>query len=143
MVTLEPASLAEVRACWGWVEQKLLAVILACEADFVPADVYREISSGSVFLYWVNSWCVREGVIIFSQHQDKYSLRTILGVDMLSVRAGSVDLPELGSEIEKLAVDVGADRIEWFSPRPGWTGLLGKIGYKADSMIFTREVGRG
>jgi len=144
MVLLIPASIPELRANWQFFVTGVGEVIDKCNADFHPADVYRELTTGGVHLYWVEvpeGDCV--GFTVLSDYTDRYSQKRVLNMDMTYLIPLSDVLLELRDAVDALASELEYDRIEWFSPRLGWDRQMEKIGFRSDSKLFVREVQHG
>jgi hypothetical protein len=143
MVSLHPASLSEIRDNWQFFVTGVGEVIDKCQADFHPADVYREVTSGGAHLYWIEDEGETVGFTVLTEYIDRYSRKSVLSLDMTYLIPNVAQLEELGDAVLELASELGKDRIEWFSPRVGWTRVMDRLGYQSDSMLFSREVSCG
>ena len=143
MVTIQPATLQEIRDAWPFFLNGVAEVVDKCKADFHPADVYHEIASGNAFLYWVEQDGEAVGFTVISEYKDRYSQIRTLSLDMTYLEPHSDALFDLRECVDDLARQVGITRIEWFSPRVGWDRVMESLGYTSDSKLFVREVPRG
>lgn len=144
MVTLRPAPAHEIRASWPFFVTGIGEVIDRCGLDFHPADVYREITAGNgPVLFWIEKNGEAVGMTVICQEKDRYTERQSLLLDMTYLSPYADCLEELRDAVDELAREVGADYIEWFSPREGWDRVMDRIGYKSSYKAFTREVAHG
>lgn len=143
---LIPMDIRDFRDNWEEIRGHLAAIIHRCKADFLPEDVYREVTTGRVYPYAIYSGkaaLTMIGFTIMSEHTDKYSGAKILSLDMTYIEPNTPYLPAVADALRNFAAEHEKDRIEWFSPRRGWDHKLTEIGFKSDSMLFVTEVPHG
>lgn len=140
MLELRPLSLDEVREHWDWLDEKLWIVVRKASLDFIPADVFREVSNGDSFLYLVVQDETTVGFMVFSEYIDRYRRCKCLHVDLSWIDSHIVDDREVRDRIDELAVSVGASKIELSSSRGGWDRRLPQLGYTRGIRTYQREV---
>lgn len=144
MVSLHPASIDEIRDSWPFFLNGISEVIDKCGLDFHPADVYREITSGTgPVLFWVEDDGEAVGFTVANRFVEPYSRKTLLVLEMTYLEPLSNVLVPLRDAVDELAEEMGCDRVEWYSPRVGWQRVMNTIDYQAGCHVYYREVKHG
>lgn len=141
MLDLVPIDRSVIRRVWGPTYiAAVTEIIRKCDADFIAADVYRELTTESAYLYSITVDGKEEGFTILSLFTDRYSQRRVLSLDMTWMHSDHVPYPALVKALDELATGVGAEKIEWNSPREGWTKVMPQYGYMPSGRCYSREV---
>lgn len=141
MIELVPVLGSELRRRWHpEFRFGVCAVIRKCNTDFIAEDIYRELSEERSFLYQILKYGEVIGFTVLSQYTDRFSNRNVLCMDLTWLESNEVDYPSLVVALDDLARAVGAEKIEWFSPREGWTRVMPEYGFVPSSRSYSREV---
>jgi hypothetical protein len=137
---LAPVPVGRLDDVWGYVEPRLGKVLEKVGADFVTSAVRRELDAGRVHLVVGLNGDVPTGFFVLSSYTDPYSGRVKLSVDIAFADPFTVDLAAVFQQIEELAGHVGADDLEWISPRTGWQKHMEAFDADAQFIIYSKAI---
>lgn len=142
MIELRAEPMAALRERIEFFREGVEKVIHRSKCEFVADDVYREVTTGGVTLLWVYANGNLVGFSVCSEYRDRYSQKHIICVD-ISYLAEEGWLGAYADAMLSIAREGGADRLEWYSARPGWSKVMASIGYSHDASLYAREVTHG
>lgn len=121
----------DVRPYWSWVRKGLEDVLLKTKDRWIPEDVYLSLMTGKSHLFKCS-----EGFVITTMTQDQYSKESCLHI-WIAWGPNTNVLQEAMGNLEKMALDAGAKRISFISPRR-WDNVFD--GFRVASSLFEKEL---
>jgi len=142
MVELIPATKASIRKNYEYFHGGMLEIIRKVRAEFLPADIYHQLMSGEIHLYWVEDGSDRLGFTILSQYDSGYERVPTLMIDHLWLRQGVNVFAEAVAAGYDLAAEIGVERIEFNSARLGWGKRVKELGFSPVCVTYRCQVNK-
>jgi len=131
--------LEDIRVAYNQIEKNLKTVAAKSYVDWIPADVYTALRSGTSELYMAYEKDYYAGFIIVSILNDPGGEKTLY----LWVAYSAPKYNIIGSGVEfleELVQNTNITGMEFHSSRPGWTRAAKKHGFKAVTTVYKKEV---
>jgi len=145
MIRLKPVTKASLRRNYSYFEGGMQDIINKARGKFIPADVYHQVMTGELNLFWVEDGedGERFGFTILSQYESGYEKCSTLVVDHLWLRPGIDIFLEFGAAVLEIAQETGMERLEFNSARLGWGRRLKEYGFEPITVTYHRQVKNG
>jgi len=145
MVKLTPVTKDSLRRNYSYFEGGMQDIINKVKAKFIPADIYHQVLSGELNLFWVEdaSDGERFGFTVLSQYASGYEKCPTLVVDHLWLRPGVDVFLEFGAAVHDIAQETEMERLEFNSSRLGWGRRLKEFGFEPITVMYQRQVTNG
>lgn len=143
MISLYPAEIVEVRKNWEFVEKGISTIIAKTGTGFIPADIYAQILSRQLFLYWLVDGTDTIGFTVLSEAVTSYEGTKALYLDHTYIDPKymrSSILEDFDAALEDLAKQLGCARLEFNSSRIGWGRRLRRIGWQPYTVVYKRDL---
>jgi len=133
-----PQTPAMVRADWDYFANAIEVVARKAQESFTPEQVMNALIANNAAAFYVYECGHHRGVLILTDHVDRYTGKTVIHVDMLYLNGPSV-IHEMTELLNVIASKYEFDVIEFRSPRKGWFKYLSDAGFKSCA-TFTKEL---
>ena len=126
---------------WDYFVRAIEATAKKTQESFTPDQVYNAVLNGDATVFHVHADGVKRGLAVLTDHEDMYTGKTVLHVDMLYLTGPSL-IHKMYDLLSVLIDEHEFDQIEFRSPRKGWFKYLSNAGFKA-SATFSKEIQHG
>ena len=138
-VTFKHVSQEELKFVYNNIESDLVRVTQKASADWIPADIYAAVRSGSTQLYLAFKDNYYAGFFVLTP------LNSVIGEKTLYIWVAyskpEYNIREAGIQfLDNLIQDTSITGMEFHSDRSGWIRAAKKYGFKAITTVFKKEV---
>ena len=109
--------------------------------SYTALQFYEVIDSGEATAFNVYQNDELRGLLVLTEHNDRYTGNSVLHVDLLYLTGPSL-IHEMTDTLNMIAEEAGFDQIEFRSPRKGWFKYLDAAGFKSGN-TFCKELSDG
>ena len=135
---LKPMPQQDLHACWALVKEGLKEVKEHSTQDWIAEDIYSAIRANSSWLYLglvqhaYVGFCVLTPTVGYAcKMLHVWCVYNATDLDVIALFA---------DELEKIARSIGARKITFLSPRPGWERRLKGYGFRPGDTLYEKDV---
>ena len=96
---------------------------------------YEVIDSGEATAFNVYEADELRGLLVLTEHHDRYTGNSVLHVDLLFLTGPSL-IHEMTDTLNMIAKEASFDQIEFRSPRKGWFKYLDAAGFQSSTTFY-------
>ena len=126
---------------WDFFANAIETTAKKINESYTPLQFYEVIDSGEATAFNVYQNDELRGLLVLTEHNDRYTANSVLHVDLLYLTGPSL-IHEMTDTLNMIAQEASFDQIEFRSPRKGWFKYLNDAGFKAGA-TFSRRLGHG
>ena len=124
---------------WATIRPGLEKTAIKADGGWIPEDVFMELKMGGAVLHLVIVDMHYKGFLV-SKTFDSFDGKTLLLWIGYSEEKGRDLLVDNIHWIDEWAVKIGANRVQWQSPRKGFARVAPKLGYEQKMVIYERDL---
>ena len=138
-VVFEHIPVEDVRVAYERIEQDLHKIRKKSYADWIPADIYAALKTGSADLFIGYDKDYYAGFIVTSSIQDAGGQPTLfLWATYQNPKFNHKDNGFIF--LDKLAEECNVSAVEFHSSRKGWTKAAKRHGYEPVTQVYRKEM---
>ena len=126
---------------WDFFANAIETTAKKINESYTPLQFYEVIDSGEATAFNVYQNDELRGLLVLTEHNDRYTGNSVLHVDLLYLTGPSL-IHEMTDTLNMIAEEAGFDQIEFRSPRKGWFKYLDAAGFKSGN-TFCKELSDG
>ena len=126
---------------WNFFANAIESTAKKIGESYTPLQFYEVIDSGEATAFNVYEADELRGLLVLTEHHDRYTGNSVLHVDLLYLTGPSL-IHEMTDTLNMIAEEAGFDQIEFRSPRKGWFKYLDAAGFKSGN-TFCKELSDG
>ena len=126
---------------WNFFANAIESTAKKIGESYTPLQFYEVIDSGEATAFNVYEADELRGLLVLTEHNDRYTGNSVLHVDLLYLTGPSL-IHEMTDTLNMIAEEAGFDQIEFRSPRKGWFKYLDAAGFKSGN-TFCKELSDG
>jgi len=126
---------------WDFFAIAIEATARKIGESYTALQFYEVIDSGEATAFNVYHNDELRGLLVLTEHNDRYTGNSVLHVDLLYLTGPSL-IHEMTDTLNMIAEEAGFDQIEFRSPRKGWFKYLDAAGFKSGN-TFCKELSDG
>ena len=126
---------------WDFFAIAIESTAIKIDESYTALQFYEVIDSGEATAFNVYQNDELRGLLVLTEHNDRYTGNSVLHVDLLYLTGPSL-IHEMTDTLNMIAEEAGFDQIEFRSPRKGWFKYLDAAGFKSGN-TFCKELSDG
>ena len=126
---------------WNFFANAIDSTAKKIGESYTPLQFYEVIDSGEATEFNVYQNDELRGLLVLTEHNDRYTANAVLHVDLLYLTGPSL-IHEMTDTLNMIAEEASFDQIEFRSPRKGWFKYLDAAGFKSGN-TFCKELSDG
>ena len=126
---------------WDFFANAIETTAKKINESYTPLQFYEVIDSGEATAFNVYQNDELRGLLVLTEHNDRYTANSVLHVDLLYLTGPSL-IHEMTDTLNMIAQEASFDQIEFRSPRKGWFKYLDAAGFKSGN-TFCKELSDG
>ena len=126
---------------WDFFANAIETTAKKINESYTPLQFYEVIDSGEATAFNVYQNDELRGLLVLTEHNDRYTGNSVLHVDLLYLTGPSL-IHEMTDTLNMIAQEASFDQIEFRSPRKGWFKYLDAAGFKSGN-TFCKELSDG
>ena len=138
--TLEQVPAEDIRLAYQWIESDLYEITERSYADWIPADIYSSLKTGTATLsmgYTTTQQYV--GFLVTCLIHDAGGRPTLFVWAVHQSHKHNYK-EQVFDFLEQIARELGAESIEFHSSRPGWERVASRQGFEMVAKIYKRDL---
>ena len=120
---------------WNFFANAIESTAKKIGESYTPLQFYEVIDSGEATAFNVYQNDELRGLLVLTEHNDRYTGNSVLHVDLLYLTGPSL-IHEMTDTLNMIAEEAGFDQIEFRSPRKGWFKYLDAAGFQSSTTFY-------
>lgn len=120
---------------WDFFAEAIESTAKKIGESYTPLQFYEVIDSGEATVFNVYEADELRGLLVLTEHNDRYTGNSVLHVDLLFLTGPSL-IHEMTDTLNMIGENAGFDQIEFRSPRKGWFKYLDDAGFQSSATFY-------
>jgi len=120
---------------WDFFANAIKTTAKKINESYTPLQFYEVIDSGEATAFNVYQNDELRGLLVLTEHNDRYTANSVLHVDLLYLTGPSL-IHEMTDTLNMIAQEASFDQIEFRSPRKGWFKYLDDAGFQSSTTFY-------
>jgi len=120
---------------WDFFADAIESTARKIGESYTPLQFYEVIDSGEATVFNVYEADELRGLLVLTEHNDRYTGNSVLHVDLLYLTGPSL-IHEMTDTLNMIAQEASFDQIEFRSPRKGWFKYLDDAGFQSSTTFY-------
>ena len=120
---------------WNFFANAIESTAKKIGESYTPLQFYEVIDSGEATAFNVYEADELRGLLVLTEHHDRYTGNSVLHVDLLFLTGPSL-IHEMTDTLNMIAEESSFDQIEFRSPRKGWFKYLDDAGFQSSTTFY-------
>ena len=120
---------------WDFFAEAIESTAKKIGESYTPLQFYEVIDSGEATVFNVYEADELRGLLVLTEHNDRYTANAVLHVDLLYLTGPSL-IHEMTDTLNMIAKEASFDQIEFRSPRKGWFKYLDDTGFQSSTTFY-------